>query len=75
MANAELAIEVVYAAAPHDVRQVVLHVYEGSTLADALRASRLLDGLSTAQTDALEAAIWGRAAVWTRRCATVIALS
>jgi len=62
MASAELAIEVVYAAAPHDVRQVVLRVPEGSTLADALRASRLLDGLSTAQADALEAAIWGRAA-------------
>jgi len=62
MARAELAIEVFYAAAPHDVRQVVLRVHEGSTLADALRASHLLDGVSAAQADALEAGIWGRAA-------------
>jgi uncharacterized protein len=60
MARAELAIEVMYAAAPHDVRRLVLRVHEGSTLADALRASHLLDGLSAAQADALEAGIWGR---------------
>jgi putative ubiquitin-RnfH superfamily antitoxin RatB of RatAB toxin-antitoxin module len=62
MASAELTIEVVYAAAPHDVRQVSLRVREGSTLADALHASRLLDGLSAAQADALKAGIWGRLA-------------
>jgi uncharacterized protein len=60
MASVELAIEVVYAAAPHDVRQVSVRLRAGSTLADALRASRLLDGLSPAQADALKAAIWGR---------------
>ena len=62
MASAELTIEVVYAAAPHDVQQVLLHLREGSTVADALRASRLLDSLSPVQADALKAGIWGRVA-------------
>lgn len=62
MASAELTIEVVYAAAPHDVRQVSLRLREGSTLADALRASGLLEGLSSVQADALQPGIWGRAA-------------
>jgi len=62
MASAELTIEVVYAAAPHDVRQLSLRLREGSTVADALRASRLLDGLPPAQADALQAGIWGRIA-------------
>ena len=62
MARAELTIDVVYAAAPHDVRQVSLRVSEGSTVADALRATRLLDGMTEAQADALKPGIWGRAA-------------
>lgn len=62
MASAELSVEVVYAAAPHDVRQLSLRLPEGSTLADALRASRLLDGMTAAQADALQPGIWGRAA-------------
>ncbi|HEY6513717.1 MAG TPA: RnfH family protein [Burkholderiaceae bacterium] len=62
MASVELAIEVVYAAAPHDVREVSLRLREGSTVADALRASRLLDALSATQADALQAGVWGRAA-------------
>ena len=62
MVSAEIAVEVVYAAAPHDVRHVSLRLREGSTLADALRASRLLDGLSPADADALKAGIWGRVA-------------
>jgi putative ubiquitin-RnfH superfamily antitoxin RatB of RatAB toxin-antitoxin module len=62
MASAELAIEVVYAAAPHDVRQVSLRLHEGCTLGDAVRASHLLDGLPAAQADALVPAIWGRTA-------------
>jgi putative ubiquitin-RnfH superfamily antitoxin RatB of RatAB toxin-antitoxin module len=62
MASAELTVEVVYAAAPHDVRQVSLRMQMGSTLADALRASHLLDGLAAGQVDALQAGIWGRAA-------------
>lgn len=62
MASAELAVEVVYAAAPHDVRHVSLQLRAGSTLGDALRASRLLDGMPAAQADALQPGIWGRAA-------------
>jgi len=62
MASAELTIEVVYAAAPHDVQHMSLRLREGSTLADALRASRLLDRLSPTQADALKAGIWGRVA-------------
>jgi uncharacterized protein len=60
MARVELAIEVVYAAAPHDVRRVSISLPDGSTVADALRASHLLDGLSAAQADALSPGIWGR---------------
>ena len=62
MASAEFSVEVVYAAAPHDVRQASLRMREGSTLADALRASHLLDGMTAAQADALQAGIWGRTA-------------
>jgi hypothetical protein len=62
MASAEIGIEVVYAAAPHDVRCAHVRLREGSTLADALRASRLLEGLSAAQADALRPGIWGRVA-------------
>ena len=76
MASAEIGIEVVYAAAPHDVRQVRLRLREGSTLADALRASRLLEGMSAAQADALQAGHLGpRGRAWTRRCATATASS
>jgi putative ubiquitin-RnfH superfamily antitoxin RatB of RatAB toxin-antitoxin module len=57
-----LRIEVVYAAAPHDVRSAEVTLASGATVADALRASRLLEGLSAAAADALQAGIWGRAA-------------
>jgi len=62
MASAELTIEVVYAAAPHDVRAVSLELQEGATLADAVRESGLLTGLSAEVADALKPGIWGRAA-------------
>ncbi|HEY6353181.1 MAG TPA: RnfH family protein [Burkholderiaceae bacterium] len=61
MASAEIRVEVIYAAAPHDVRHAHLRLREGSTLADALRASQLLQGMSAAQADALRPGIWGRA--------------
>jgi uncharacterized protein len=57
-----LRIEVVYAVAPHDVRSSELTLPSGATVADALRASRLLQGLSAEAADALQAGIWGRAA-------------
>ena len=58
-----MQIEVVYAAAPHDVRTAVLQLEAGATLADAVRASGLLAQLSTEQADALKPSIWGRAAL------------
>jgi uncharacterized protein len=59
---AALHVEVVYAAAPHDVRRVALELEEGAVLADAVRASGLLSGLDAAAADALQAGIWGKAA-------------
>jgi uncharacterized protein len=53
-----LRVEVVLAAAPHDVRSAAVTLPAGATVADALRASRLLEGLSA---EALQAGIWGRA--------------
>jgi hypothetical protein len=55
-------IEVVYAAAPHDVRSAAVTLIRGATVAEALRASRLLEGLSAEAADALQAGIWSRAA-------------
>jgi putative ubiquitin-RnfH superfamily antitoxin RatB of RatAB toxin-antitoxin module len=57
-----MRIEVVYAAAPHDVRQAVVQLDDGATVADALRASRLLEPLAAAEADALQPSIWGRSA-------------
>jgi putative ubiquitin-RnfH superfamily antitoxin RatB of RatAB toxin-antitoxin module len=57
-----MQIEVVYAAAPHDVRQATLQLADGATVADALRASRWLDAMSAAEADALKSSIWGRVA-------------
>lgn len=62
MAHGDLTVEVAYAAAPHDVRQVTLQLPAGATVADALRASRLLDGLPPEAVDALAPAVWGRVA-------------
>lgn len=57
-----LTVEVAYAAAPHDVRLVTLLLPAGATVADALRASRLLEALAPAAVDALKPAVWGRVA-------------
>ena len=56
-----LRVEVVYAAAPHDVRSVELTLPLDATVADAVRASQLLQGLSPEAADALQAGLWGRA--------------
>lgn len=61
-AAAEMVVEVAYAAAPHDVRVATLRLRAGATVADAVRASRLVEDLSAAQVDALTPAIWGRLA-------------
>ena len=57
-----MQIEIVYAAAPHDVRHATLQLADDASVADALRASRLLDALSAAEADALQPSIWGRVA-------------
>lgn len=59
---ASMHVEVVYAAAPHDVRTVALDLDPGAVLADAVRASGLLSSLSAEAADALQAGIWGKAA-------------
>ena len=68
-------IEVVYAAAPHDVRMRRAGSAEGAVLADALRASGLLTGLSAEAADALQAGVWGTRRRSTRACATATASS
>jgi putative ubiquitin-RnfH superfamily antitoxin RatB of RatAB toxin-antitoxin module len=62
MARDELAIAVAFAAASGDVRLVTLTLPAGATVADALRAGRLLEGLTAQQVDALQPGIWGRVA-------------
>ncbi|MBE7418635.1 MAG: RnfH family protein [Ideonella sp.] len=61
MASAELAIEVVVALAPHCVRCATLRLPAGATVADALRASGVLDGVDGALVDALAPSVWSRA--------------
>lgn len=62
MAADEIAVEVVYAAAPHRVMQVALRLPAGATLTQAVRSSGLLDHLAIGQVEQLEAGIWGRPA-------------
>jgi putative ubiquitin-RnfH superfamily antitoxin RatB of RatAB toxin-antitoxin module len=64
MVPAEIAIEVVYAAGPHDVRMATLSMPLNATVLDAIRQSRLLEGVDAAQIDALKPAIWGHAAAF-----------
>jgi uncharacterized protein len=67
MAPAEIAVEVVYAAGPHDVRMAALSVRVGATVVDAIRQSGLLEGVDSMQIDALKPAIWGHAAEFDAR--------
>lgn len=64
MANAEaptlIAVELSYAAAPHQVQRVALSLPAGSTAAQALRASGLGELLGAAALDALTLGLWGR---------------
>ena len=60
MAAAEIAVEVVYAAAPHEVICRELRLPVGSTVAAALRASGLVNQLTEAQLAPLRAGVWGR---------------
>lgn len=56
MVRAELRVEVVFSAAPRQVRCVSLRLPEGSTLDDALHAAGLADEVA-----GLGCGIWGRA--------------
>ena len=62
MADAEIAVEVVYAAAPHAVICRELRLPAGATVASALRASGLVERLGAEQLAPLKAGIWGRVA-------------
>lgn len=63
MAAAEIAVEVVYAAAPHEVVCHALRLPAGATVTAALRASGLIDHLGAEQLAPLKAGIWGRVVV------------
>ena len=54
-------VEVWYASAPHELHQVALQLPEGSTLAEAVKASGLIAALPPEEQDALVTAIWGKA--------------
>ena len=54
-----LRIEVAYSPAPRQVQVVTLELPAGSTLADALRASRLLEQHGLAL-EGLRCGVWGR---------------
>lgn len=49
--------------APRSIQEVRVTVEEGTTAAQALRASGLLDAITEAQLLSLELAIWGRKAL------------
>lgn len=55
-----LAVTVCFSGAARDVVECVVQLPQGSCIADAIRASRLLTGLPDAQVDALQTGIWGR---------------
>ena len=60
MADAEIAVEVVYAAAPHRVVCRSLRLPAGATVAAALQASGLVDQLDARELAPLKAGVWGR---------------
>ena len=60
MAGAEIAVEVVYAAAPHQVVCRSLRLPAGATVATALQASGLVVELDARELAPLKAGVWGR---------------
>lgn len=56
-----IAVEVAYAAGPHQVERVPLRLPAGATAAEALRASGWPARLGAALLDTLSLALWGRA--------------
>ena len=61
MAPAEISVEVVYAAAPHELQSARLCLPEGATAAEALKASGLAVTRDAAVLDTLSLGLWGRA--------------
>jgi putative ubiquitin-RnfH superfamily antitoxin RatB of RatAB toxin-antitoxin module len=55
-------ISVVYSSGPRNTQEVVLQMPPASTVADAVRASRLLEVLADAAVDQLTLGVWGRKA-------------
>lgn len=60
MASADIGVQVCYSPAPRQVDCVPLRLPAGSTVADALRASGLLDRHGLALDESLGAGVWGR---------------
>lgn len=58
--EALLRVSVVFASQSREVREVVLELSEGSTVADALRRSGVLDGVNAQVMDRCEVGVWGR---------------
>lgn len=59
-ATGTIAVEVVYAAAPHQIERVSLCLPAGATARDALRASGLAERLDTALLESLVLGLAGR---------------
>lgn len=62
MADADglIGVEVAWSPGPREVRMVPLRLPAGSTLAQAVAASGLLEALAPAEREALAASVWGR---------------
>jgi putative ubiquitin-RnfH superfamily antitoxin RatB of RatAB toxin-antitoxin module len=55
-----IAVSVCFSSAARDCAEVKVQLEPGCTIADAIRASRLLVDLPDAAVDALQTGIWGR---------------
>lgn len=60
--ESNLHITVVYAPAPRVVREVEIRLPPGATVAAAIQASGVLEGLGAEEADALTVGVWGRKA-------------
>jgi uncharacterized protein len=59
-AEPDISVEVVYAGAPRSVQSVSLTLPAKSTVADAICASGVLQGLDAETADQLQVSVWGR---------------
>lgn len=56
----KLSVSVVFSPAARTVLQKILTLEAGSTVADAIKASQLLDGMQAELIDSLWVGVWGR---------------